>query len=127
MTATFPHISVFTASLPASTKLRRPGFATSFHRVSDMSSRMVTTWAVASSRANYHVCKWSRGLTGQVVRTILAGLRGRVLTITHGGAVATITTAVGRTMSLPDDTGAHRFRRGLLLEGAVVLLVAPAD
>jgi hypothetical protein len=107
MTATFPHISIFTASLPASTKLCRPGFATSFHRVSDMSSRMVTTWAVASLRANHHVCKWSRGLTGQVVRTILAGLHGRVLTITHRGAVATITAAVGCTMSLPDDTGAR--------------------
>jgi hypothetical protein len=126
MTATFPHICVFTALLPASTKLLRPGFAKSFHRMSDTSSRMVTTWAVASSRANYHVCKWSRGLTGQVRRTILAGLRGRVLTITHGGAVATITAAVGRTMSLPDDTGARQFRRGLLLEGAAVLLVAPA-
>ncbi len=127
MTATFPHISIFMALLPASTKLRRPGFATSFHHVSDMSLRMVTTWAVASLRANNHVCKWSCGLTGQVVRTILAGLRGRVLTITHEGAVATITEAVGSTMSLPDNTGAHQFRRGLLLEGAVVLLVALAE
>ncbi len=127
MTVTFPRIFAFMALLPASTKPRRPGFAMSFPRAFDMSSRMVTTWAVASLTAISPVCKRSRGLTERVVRTTLAGPHDRVWTTTLGGVEAMAIGAMVCTMSLMDATCAPRFWTDLPLKGAVVLPVAPAD
>jgi hypothetical protein len=127
MTVTFPPIFAFMALLPASTKPRRPGFAMSFPRAFNMSSRTVTTWAVASLTAISPVCKGSRRLTKQVVRTTLAGPHDSVRMTTLRGAEAMTIGAVVCTMSLTDAMGAPRIWTDLLLEGMVVLPVAPAD
>ncbi len=94
MPVTFPHIFVFMALLPASTKPRRPGFEMLSPRVFDGSSMMTPTWFIASLRATSLGCKGSQELIKRVARTILVGPHGRVMTTTLGGAAATTIGAV---------------------------------
>ncbi len=123
---TFPHIFVFMALLPASTKPHRPDFAMLFPHVFDASSRVIPIWVVASLMAISLRCKGFQGLSIWVVRTILAGPHGMVWMTTLGGVEAATIGAVECTMSLTAATGALRFWMGLPLTGAVVLPVAPA-